>query len=616
MRDGRLSPSARALVLKSCGAILKSPLSESTKKATPTETAAAATANATTVEIPENPKENDIDSTPYLPTNSDSTLFLSHNLPSTYSPQPSSPLSYRRRNNSHTISESGTDMVIDEAVGQDPRDSKMNNEIHENSRAHNWTHSFAHIDCEWTMRTMDTLFTASFVDFIKSEKNCEFNGRHIAMLVKDYKLDQVVHGLSWLIAGWSIESTARVLKNVFDDWLPELAAFAVAKIGADWPLRPKMGLVVAFMMMGEAPNVAALFIRSLTIGWDSNLILELITCLEFLLNELSEASRAGEITEVEPKQIIHALASMYKATSTMTNHRILMADFRLAVAKSHYLTQFAHSLACNACIHHRSCTFSSRTEPPQPACIIAATRNRHEPTTATNASSDRFRSLITQIPHSLREFFTDEASASPAFGHEGVANRSAGLSAFSRSGSSSNESNEHNGWSTAPSSISSDDASTIHQISSSASRTPHSFFSSSSSLRENSSFLHQPITSAADTNVTTIPSLVFATANPASRNPSSDNVYTTGPDGGTSAMMLVTLSSLDLVTGEEGGFGIDSIAETGIINSDGASGGVMGVGMRRGPVGMFGGGDIFLGRMGGLHIQRGDSVHSLKSNVD
>ena len=47
-------------------------------------------------------------------------------------------------------------------------------------------------------------------------------------------MDQIVHGIRWLIDGWSIETTARLLKNIFCDWLPELAAFAIARIGASW----------------------------------------------------------------------------------------------------------------------------------------------------------------------------------------------------------------------------------------------------------------------------------------------------------------------------------------------------------------------------------------------
>ncbi|KAJ3353371.1 hypothetical protein HDU83_006856 [Entophlyctis luteolus] len=273
---------------------------------------------------------------------------------------------------------------------------------------------------------MDVLYNASFVDFIKSERNCDFNGRHLANMVKDYKLEQVIHGLKWLVEGWSIEATARLLKNVFDDWLPELAAIAIAQIGLNWPLRPKMGLIVAFMMMGESANVAALFIRSLTIGWEASLITELISCLDtvlewedeyftkftkFLLAEFEEAKKAGEVTNIDSSTIVAALASMYKTTATLTNHRILMADLRLAFAKSLYLTQFSHSLTCTSCRSNANCSF--RVQTPSPTAVIATARP-HNPRnncgSARLSARSNLTSLVDRLPPGLRAFFDDASS--------------------------------------------------------------------------------------------------------------------------------------------------------------------------------------------------------------
>ncbi|KAJ3079766.1 hypothetical protein HDU99_010129, partial [Rhizoclosmatium hyalinum] len=329
-----------------------------------------------------------------------------------------------------------------------------------------WQVPYSHITCDWSMRTMDALFNASFVDFIKNEKNCDFNGRHIAHLVKDYKLDQVVQGLSWLVDGWSVEATARCLKAVFEDWLPELAGFAVARVGKGWSVRGgKMGLVVAFMMMGEGPGVAALFVRSLCVGWSGEMVSELVSCLdtvlewedeyftkftEMLLGELKEAVRVGEIHDMEPAVVISTLSTMYKATAAMTNHRILMADLRLAVAKSHYLTQFAHSISCPNCLARRECSFSSRALTPNPASVLAAMRNRVRPgacagqpsfvvspngllraaeasvpvsenggtettTTPTMGSQQDFSYLLDRIPPSLREFFGGNGASETEF---------------------------------------------------------------------------------------------------------------------------------------------------------------------------------------------------------
>jgi hypothetical protein len=34
------------------------------------------------------------------------------------------------------------------------------------------------------MAAMDKIYNASFVDFVRNEKNCEFVGRHLAPIVK------------------------------------------------------------------------------------------------------------------------------------------------------------------------------------------------------------------------------------------------------------------------------------------------------------------------------------------------------------------------------------------------------------------------------------------------
>ncbi|KAJ3231914.1 hypothetical protein HDU81_003389 [Chytriomyces hyalinus] len=498
MRDGRLSAASRAMVLKSCGV---TPANHPNEKIQSTATTRVMLSDSV---IPTSRSFKN-----YLPVSSDSTLFRSP-LPRTYTPS-GSPIASTENLPIHTtpvgvseVSISIETSVMDSQPPCDAEESKDTKNVdvemresatlrtsqssstqlatttNEQNSAHSsatkpheakeplWHKEFSHIDCEWSMRTMDALFNASFVEFIKNEKNSEFNGRHIAHMVKDYKLDQVVHGIKWLVEGWSIESTARVLKNVFDDWLPELAAFAIARIGSAWPLRPKMGLVVAFMMMGESPQIAALFIRSLTIGWDADRITELISCLdtvlewedkyftkfsELLLAELNEASRVGEIQNVDPALIISALSSLYKQNATSTNHRIVMADLRLAVAKARYLTQFAHSISCPNCLNRRECTFTARATSPSPASIIGAMRNRIRPTGSTantglvldsngvlrpatglemrtgsadvgsmesdnDASSSNFAHLLDRIPPALREFFgaIDASTSQTEFG--------------------------------------------------------------------------------------------------------------------------------------------------------------------------------------------------------
>ena len=107
---------------------------------------------------------------------------------------------------------------------------------------------------------MDKIFNASFMEFVKNEANCDLSGRELGRLVKDYKMDQIIHGFKWLVEDWSVEPTARLLKHVFYDWLPELSGMALAKIGGTWYVKSgnyqkkqkqkKERLLISWVLMG------------------------------------------------------------------------------------------------------------------------------------------------------------------------------------------------------------------------------------------------------------------------------------------------------------------------------------------------------------------------------
>ncbi|KAJ3178732.1 hypothetical protein HK101_010104 [Irineochytrium annulatum] len=292
-----------------------------------------------------------------------------------------------------------------------------------------WQDNIRHMNTEWSMRSMDHLFNASFTDFVRSDRNCECTGRHLARVVKEFKLDQVVMGLRWLIDGWPIESTAKLLKSVFDDWLPELAGLAIAQIGVAWPLRPKMSLIVAYIMMGEKYTVAALFIKSLTIGWGPSSVTELISCLdtvlewgdkyfndftEVFINELVEGKDNGEVRGQDPEIMIKALATMYKTSVSSTNYRILLADFRLTVAKSNYITHFTHFLTCPQCSRHEPCPITASDPIPNPSAMVRASRNATSDLPLMDESS-RPTSASTPRPNSALTSAAAAAAAARAF---------------------------------------------------------------------------------------------------------------------------------------------------------------------------------------------------------
>ena len=115
-------------------------------------------------------------------------------------------------------------------------------------------------DTENCVRRMDEIWNASFYDFVKDEENVECIARHLTTIVKDYKVSQVASGLIWvrllfllsdprtvgpntelflqLIRGWSIESVAKLLRFLFQDWVPDLAGVLCAQLTVGWPLKP------------------------------------------------------------------------------------------------------------------------------------------------------------------------------------------------------------------------------------------------------------------------------------------------------------------------------------------------------------------------------------------
>ena len=75
------------------------------------------------------------------------------------------------------------------------------------------------------MQAMDVLYSASFYDYIRDEKNVELSAMQLSRIIKDYKPRQVANALTWMTQGWSIENSATLLKVVFSDWLPDLAGY-------------------------------------------------------------------------------------------------------------------------------------------------------------------------------------------------------------------------------------------------------------------------------------------------------------------------------------------------------------------------------------------------------
>jgi hypothetical protein len=129
-------------------------------------------------------------------------------------------------------------------------------QLKENDSKKSWISEFEHIDIDWSMKTMDTIYSASFYSYIRDEKNLDLASIRLSRIIKDYKPRQVALALRWLTQGWSVENTSRLLRNVFMDWLPDLAACVFTLMSKDWPPRPQLSLCCAYLLINEPPAVA------------------------------------------------------------------------------------------------------------------------------------------------------------------------------------------------------------------------------------------------------------------------------------------------------------------------------------------------------------------------
>lgn len=149
-----------------------------------------------------------------------------------------------------------------------------------------WVRDYAHIDVDWSMQAMDVLYSASFYEYIRDEKNLDLSSIRLARIIKDYKPKQVATALKWMIQGWTVENTAKLMRALFADWLPDLAGCVFYLVSKSWPKRPQLSLCCAYILLSEPAQSVALFLRTLTVTWEKEDTIELISYLDNLLEVL------------------------------------------------------------------------------------------------------------------------------------------------------------------------------------------------------------------------------------------------------------------------------------------------------------------------------------------
>ncbi|KAI8898688.1 hypothetical protein BC833DRAFT_588860, partial [Globomyces pollinis-pini] len=245
----------------------------------------------------------------------------------------------------------------------------INNKL--NSSPDAWLDEYSHIDIDWSMQAMDALHSAAFYDYIRDESNVELSAIRLCRIIKDYKPRQVANALLWMIQGWSIEGTSRLLKTIFADWLPDLAGCVFSLISRTWPKQPQCSLCCAFLLMAEPSNSTALFLRSLTQSWSRRESIELITYLDsvlkwdnFYLQEVitlysNISNNTFTKKNVESEVMLHKEEKNKEEQESniklsMANENLMLANAKLAVAE-YQLAIFNHWSNCPDCQSKKEC---------------------------------------------------------------------------------------------------------------------------------------------------------------------------------------------------------------------------------------------------------------------
>ncbi|KAJ2704055.1 hypothetical protein FB645_003588 [Coemansia sp. IMI 203386] len=125
---------------------------------------------------------------------------------------------------------------------------------------------------------MDSLYDASFHDWLKCEDNVSIIASYLQRIANEYPMDRIINALRWLVSSWRLESTAVIVRHITSDWaMPQNP--------------PKPNTSTSFLMdapqttLQSDPSVLAgearrgVLVRELTKDWTCQQIAQLVGML-------------------------------------------------------------------------------------------------------------------------------------------------------------------------------------------------------------------------------------------------------------------------------------------------------------------------------------------------
>ncbi|KAJ2483672.1 hypothetical protein IWW56_000236 [Coemansia sp. RSA 2131] len=125
---------------------------------------------------------------------------------------------------------------------------------------------------------MDSLYDASFHDWLKCEDNVSIIASYLQRIANEYPMDRIINALRWLVSSWRVESTAVIVRHITAEWAvsPNAKPAASAPFRLDTPQTSSQEPDLA-VLAGEARR--GLLVRELTKDWTCQQIAQLVGML-------------------------------------------------------------------------------------------------------------------------------------------------------------------------------------------------------------------------------------------------------------------------------------------------------------------------------------------------
>ncbi|KAJ2796506.1 hypothetical protein H4R20_005509, partial [Coemansia guatemalensis] len=125
---------------------------------------------------------------------------------------------------------------------------------------------------------MDSLYDASFHDWLKCEDNVSIIASYLQRIANEYPMDRIINALRWLVSSWRVESTAVIVRHITAEWVVS----ANAKSSSNAPFRldapqPSSHQPEPAVLSGETRR--GLLVRELTKDWTCQQIAQLVGML-------------------------------------------------------------------------------------------------------------------------------------------------------------------------------------------------------------------------------------------------------------------------------------------------------------------------------------------------